>query len=75
MKRARIAHRGRELWCEVVADDMELRLPDGAVMAADDAHWLPPVGPGATVFALGLNLPTTTGNWVLRRSSKRRWCS
>ena len=55
MKRARIAHRGRALWCEVIEGDTRLRLPGGAVIAADEAHWLPPVLPGATVFALGLN--------------------
>lgn len=55
MKRARMAHRGREIWCEVVDGDTALRLPNGSIIAADDAHWLPPVLPGATVFALGLN--------------------
>lgn len=55
MKRARIAHRGRELWCEVTPDGTRLRLPGAGTILAEDAHWLPPVQPGATVFALGLN--------------------
>ena len=55
MKRARIAYRGRETWVEVVDDDRRLRLPGGVEIAAADAHWLPPVVPGASVYALGLN--------------------
>jgi len=53
MKRARIAWRGRDVWVEAEGD--LLRLPDGSVIGADDAHWLPPVVPGASVYALGLN--------------------
>jgi 5-oxopent-3-ene-1,2,5-tricarboxylate decarboxylase/2-hydroxyhepta-2,4-diene-1,7-dioate isomerase len=30
-------------------------LPDGRTLAADEAHWLPPVLPGASCYALGLN--------------------
>lgn len=55
MKRARIAHCGREVWVEVVDGDTGLRLPDGRTIAADGAHWLPPVISGASVYALGLN--------------------
>lgn len=55
MKRARIYHRGRELWAEVVAGDTALRLPDGRTIGASEAQWLPPVQRGAAVYALGLN--------------------
>lgn len=55
MKRARIAHEGRALWVEVAEDGEVLRLPDGGSVKAADAVWLPPVTPGATIFALGLN--------------------
>lgn len=53
MKRARIAWRGRDVWAAV--EDERLRLADGTVIAFDEAHWLPPVLPGAAVYALGLN--------------------
>ena len=55
MKRARLYHRGREVWAIAEADGAQLRLPCGATIAAADAHWLPPVQPGASVYALGLN--------------------
>ncbi|MDF0546442.1 fumarylacetoacetate hydrolase family protein [Sphingobium sp. H39-3-25] len=55
MKRARIAHRGRELWVEVSDDGNSVRLPDGSALAASDVHWLAPVQHGAAVYALGLN--------------------
>lgn len=55
MKRARIYHRGRDLWAVVSDDGATLTLPDGARIAAVDARWLPPVLPGASVYALGLN--------------------
>ncbi len=55
MKRARIAHQGRELWAGVSADGQTLMLPGGGVLAAADAHWLAPIMPGAAVYALGLN--------------------
>ncbi|GGC01466.1 2-hydroxyhepta-2,4-diene-1,7-dioate isomerase [Novosphingobium endophyticum] len=55
MKRARIFHRGCDVWAEVVDGDSGLRLPNGQVIAASDAHWLPPVQRGAAVYALGLN--------------------
>ncbi len=54
MKRARIAYGGRTLWAEVVDDDA-LLLPGGESIKTADAIWLPPVTPGATIFALGLN--------------------
>ena len=55
MKRARIAHDGRIVWAEAIENGTALRLPDGKVIAASDAVFLPPVTPGATIFALGLN--------------------
>ena len=55
MKRARIYHRGRDLWVAVSDDGATLALPGGGRIAAVDAHWLPPVLPGAAVYALGLN--------------------
>lgn len=55
MKRARIFHRGRDVWAQVVDGDQALRLPGGRVVSAADAHWLPPVTTGAAIYALGLN--------------------
>ncbi len=55
MRRARIVHAGRTQWAAVSADGTTLTLPDGAIVAAALAEWLPPVTPGATIFALGLN--------------------
>ena len=55
MRRARIAHRGQAAWARLSDDACWLTLDDGTQMAADEAHWLPPVTPGATIFALGLN--------------------
>lgn len=55
MKRARIYHRGREVWAEVVAGDSALRVPGGATIPVTEAQWLPPVQRGAAVYALGLN--------------------
>jgi 5-oxopent-3-ene-1,2,5-tricarboxylate decarboxylase/2-hydroxyhepta-2,4-diene-1,7-dioate isomerase len=55
MKRARIAHAGRAIWTEVIDDGAALLAPDGTRIPGAEAHWLPPVDPGATVFALGLN--------------------
>jgi 5-oxopent-3-ene-1,2,5-tricarboxylate decarboxylase/2-hydroxyhepta-2,4-diene-1,7-dioate isomerase len=54
MKRARIAYKGAIQWAEVTERGL-LRLPDNQIVAATGAQWLPPVTPGATVFALGLN--------------------
>lgn len=53
MKRARLLHDGRAIWG--VAEDDAIRLPGGARVACAEAQWLPPLTPGATVFALGLN--------------------
>lgn len=55
MKRARIYHRGRDIWTEVVDGDTALRLPDGGKVPVAQAQWLPPVQRGAAVYALGLN--------------------
>ncbi len=55
MKRARIYHRGRDVWAQVVEDDMMLCLPGGQTVPAAEAQWLPPVQRGAAVYALGLN--------------------
>ena len=55
MKRARIVHGGRPQWAEVIDGDRTLRLAGGTLVEAATATWLPPVMPGATVFALGLN--------------------
>ena len=55
MRRARIYHRGRDLWATVSDDGATLTLPGGARIAAAEAQWLPPVLPGASVYALGLN--------------------
>ncbi|QTH23838.1 fumarylacetoacetate hydrolase family protein [Rhizorhabdus wittichii] len=55
MKRARILHGGTAVWAEIVGDGGKLRLPGGATVDAATAQWLPPVTPGATIFALGLN--------------------
>jgi len=52
---ARIFHEGRDVWVDVSPDGESLLLPNGARVAADSAHWLPPVNPGASVYALGLN--------------------
>jgi 5-oxopent-3-ene-1,2,5-tricarboxylate decarboxylase / 2-hydroxyhepta-2,4-diene-1,7-dioate isomerase len=55
VRRARIAHDGRPQWAEVLEDGRALRLRSGETVDADNAAWLPPVTPGATIFALGLN--------------------
>jgi 5-oxopent-3-ene-1,2,5-tricarboxylate decarboxylase/2-hydroxyhepta-2,4-diene-1,7-dioate isomerase len=55
MKRARIAHRGRDLWVTVSGDGSRVILPGGRELDAETVHWLPPVNPGASVYALGLN--------------------
>jgi 5-oxopent-3-ene-1,2,5-tricarboxylate decarboxylase/2-hydroxyhepta-2,4-diene-1,7-dioate isomerase len=55
MKRARIAHKGSAVWADLVDNDTALRLGDGETLSVVDAHWLAPVTPGATIFALGLN--------------------
>ncbi len=55
MRRAHIAYEGREIWATIVEEGAGFALPDGRVVATAGAHWLPPVTPGATIFALGLN--------------------
>lgn len=55
MKRARIFHRGRDVWAELVDNDTMLRLANGARLPVSEAQWLPPVQRGAAVYALGLN--------------------
>lgn len=55
MRRARICHAGRPQWALVSGDGTALMLGDGELVSADTAIWLPPVTPGATIFALGLN--------------------
>lgn len=55
MRRARICHAGRAQWAAVSADGATLTLADGTIVAAALADWLPPITPGATIFALGLN--------------------
>jgi len=55
MRRARIYHRGREVWAALSADEAVLELADGSFVPVSEAQWLPPVVPGATIFALGLN--------------------
>lgn len=54
MRRARIFHEGRIVWASVSEDGATL-LAGGAEIAAAGAHWLPPVTPGAAIYALGLN--------------------
>ncbi len=55
MKRARIAFKGSIVWADVIGDDDILHLPSGERLATAYAHWLAPVTPGASIFALGLN--------------------
>jgi 5-oxopent-3-ene-1,2,5-tricarboxylate decarboxylase/2-hydroxyhepta-2,4-diene-1,7-dioate isomerase len=55
MKRARIYDKGAAVWAELIDNDKTLRLGNGETLPAAEAHWLPPVTPGATIFALGLN--------------------
>lgn len=55
MKRARIYHRGRDIWGVVSDNGATITLPGGHCIEAAHAHWLPPVTPGAAVYALGLN--------------------
>ena len=52
MKRARIYHKGAAVWAEVINGDQTLRLATGETLPVAGAHWLPPVTPGAAIFAL-----------------------
>lgn len=54
MRRARIAHGGQVLWVGV-DDDGAALLSNGSRLSGEAVTWLPPVTPGATIFALGLN--------------------
>lgn len=55
MKRVRLIHAAREQWGVVSSDEQAIALADGSTVGWDAATLLPPVTPGATVFALGLN--------------------
>lgn len=55
MRRARIFHQGRDVWANVNEGGASLVLANGKTISAADAHWLPPVAPGASAYALGLN--------------------
>lgn len=55
MKRARLLHDDLPHWGTLVDGDAAVRLDDGPTVAVAGAQWLPPVTPGATIFALGLN--------------------
>lgn len=55
MKRARIFHRGRDVWAHLSDDGTVLSLPGGGLVPVGEAQWLPPVLSGASVYALGLN--------------------
>lgn len=55
MKRVRLVHGGREQWGEVMPDGKAVRLACRATVDWEALSLLPPVTPGATIFALGLN--------------------
>lgn len=55
MKRARVFHRGRDVWATVSDEGASLRLATGEQIAVADAQWLPPITPAASAYALGLN--------------------
>lgn len=55
MKHVRLVHAGREQWGVVADDGATVRLASGKAVAWDEATLLPPVTPGARIFALGLN--------------------
>lgn len=55
MKTARVFHQGRDVWVKVTDDGEALSLPSGETIGAREAHWLPPIRPGASAYALGLN--------------------
>lgn len=55
MRRARILHDGRAQWATVSEDGESLETIGGSRLSINAASWLPPVTPGATIFALGLN--------------------
>ena len=43
------------LWGTLIDNGTALKLGSGEIVPAAGAHWLAPVTPGATIFALGLN--------------------
>ena len=55
MRSARIFHEGRDIWVKVSREGEVLMLPGGGTVSAAEALWLPPVTPGASAYALGLN--------------------
>ncbi|WP_286749378.1 fumarylacetoacetate hydrolase family protein, partial [Sphingopyxis sp. SCN 67-31] len=55
MKHVRLVHAGREQWGVLSADGASVHLASGHDVAFDEAVLLPPVTPGARIFALGLN--------------------
>lgn len=57
MRRAKIYLDGREVWGVVEGDgaDQRVTLSNGHSVPAESVQWLPPVTPGAAIFALGLN--------------------
>lgn len=55
MKHVRLIHAGREQWGVVSADEQAITLADGTHVGWGDITLLPPVTPGVTIFALGLN--------------------
>lgn len=54
MKRARIFHEGRTVWADV-SEDGAMLFYGAEKIRAENARWLPPIAPGAAIFALGLN--------------------
>lgn len=74
MKRVRLIHAGREQWGVVSPDERAIALADGSTVGWDAATLLPPVTPGATVFALGLNYADHSVGWASSRR-RSRWCS
>lgn len=55
MRRARIVHEGRPQWGSVLGDGDMIKLASERIVDSSEVVWLPPVTPGATIFALGLN--------------------
>lgn len=55
MKHVRLVHAGREQWGVLSDDEGTVRLASGQTVPFAEAILLPPVTPGARIFALGLN--------------------
>lgn len=68
MKRGRIAYNGRTVWGSVVDEDFILG--DGTRLRHASVQWLPPVTPGATIFALGLNYADHSAELGFKAPSK-----